>query len=131
MAANESSAAGAIRTVNTAQISYQTAYGQYAATLPVLGGPLAAACVPSSTTACLIDGSLSLATTVPKAKSGYWYAMGQATLQDYTVGAAPVVLNQSGVKAFCSNSDSVVRALNPGVATPTSAAGTCVGYAPL
>src|SRR5260370_29843617 len=39
MAANESSAAGAIRTVNTAQVSYSTLFPQigYAATLGALG----------------------------------------------------------------------------------------------
>jgi type IV pilus assembly protein PilA len=132
MAANEASAAGGIRTINTAQISYQTAYGQYATTLATLGGPVAAVCVPASTTACLIDGSLAAAISVAKAKSGYVYGMGQATLQDYTVGAAPAVLNQSGVKSYCSNTDSVVRFLNPGIAaTPAIAAATCNGYTAL
>ena len=132
MAANEASAAGGIRTINTAQISYQTAYGLYAATLPILGGPVAAACVPALATACLIDGSLAIATSVAKAKSGYVYGMSQATLQDYTAGAAPAVLNQSGVKSYCSNTDSVVRSLNPGIAaTPAIALATCNGYTPL
>ena len=47
MAANESSAAGAIRTVNTAQVSYSTLFPQvgYAATLGALGGT-AAGCTP-------------------------------------------------------------------------------------
>jgi len=132
MAANESSAAGGIRTINTAQISYQTAYNQYASTLLVLGGPPVGACVPAIAQGCLIDGTLAAATTVAKAKSGYVYGMAQATLQDYTAGAAPAVLNQSGVKSYCSNTDSVVRSLNPGVAaTPATALATCNTYAPL
>ena len=125
------SAAGAIRTINTAQISYQTAYGQYAATLPVLGGPVAAACTPASTTACLIDGSLALATTAANKKSGYIFAMAQATVQDYTVGGAPVVWNQSGVKSFCSNADSVVRAISTTNTTPVSTSAACVAYTPI
>src|SRR5260370_37574156 len=60
MAANESSAAGAIRTVNTAQVSYSTLFPQigYAATFGALGGP-AAACAPPAlsfaTQTCLLD----------------------------------------------------------------------------
>jgi type IV pilus assembly protein PilA len=131
MAANESSAAGAIRTVNTAQISYQTAYNAYAASLLILGGPLAAACTPTSTNACLIDGSLAAATTVATAKSGYYYAMGQTNPQEYAVGGAPVQINQSGVKAFCSNADSVVRKLDPATAGPVSTVAACVLYRPL
>jgi type IV pilus assembly protein PilA len=133
MAANESSAAGGIRTINTAQISYLTAYGQYAASLTTLGGPATGTCTPASTTACLIDGTLALAVSAAKAKSGYVYGMGQTGgIQDYTVGAAPAVVNQSGVKSYCSNADSVVRALNPGTsATPAVASGTCNTYTPI
>ena len=130
MAANEASAAGGIRTINTAQISFQTAYGVYAATLPILGGP-AGVCMPSITTGCLIDSSLSAATTVAAKKSGYWFAMAQITPQDYTVGGAPVTWNQSGVKSFCSNADSVVRAISTVNAAPISASAACSVYLPL
>jgi type IV pilus assembly protein PilA len=48
MAANESSAASPIRTVNTAQVTYQSTYPTtgYAAALLDLGSPIAAACNP-------------------------------------------------------------------------------------
>jgi prepilin-type N-terminal cleavage/methylation domain-containing protein len=131
MAANESSAAGAIRTINTAQISYLSAYGQYATTLATLGGPVAAACTPASTTACLIDGSLAIATAAATKKSGYIFAMGQTTLQDYTAGAAPVVWNSSGQKSFCSNNDAVVRAINTSNTTPVATSTGCVAYSPI
>src|SRR5258708_18000468 len=55
MAANESAAVAAIRSLNTAQISYNSAYPTvgYAATLGALAGT---SCTPpSSTGACLID----------------------------------------------------------------------------
>jgi type IV pilus assembly protein PilA len=130
MAANEASAAGAVRTVNTAQISFQTAYGVYAATLPILGGP-AGVCTPAITTGCLIDSSLSIATTVANKKSGYIFAMAQATPQDYTVGGAPVTWNQSGVKSFCSNADSVVRQIATSNTTPVSTLAACSAYVPL
>jgi hypothetical protein len=71
MAANESSAVGSIRTINTAMVTYSTAYPAtgFAAGLTNLGGA-AATCASStgaaSTSACLIDNVLSTGT-----KSGY------------------------------------------------------------
>src|SRR6202161_964626 len=53
MAANEASAVGSVRTINTAEITYSTTWGVgYAAALSNLGG--AVGCAASSTTACLI-----------------------------------------------------------------------------
>src|SRR5579864_3348572 len=59
MAANESSAVASIRTITTVEISYQSTYPTigFAPTLANLGG--ATPCVPSSTTACLIDSVLA------------------------------------------------------------------------
>src|SRR6188508_1938309 len=65
IAANESSAVSAIRTINTAEVSYQSAYPTvgYSTTLPQLGpGAAGATCLatgPASTNACLIDSVLS------------------------------------------------------------------------
>src|ERR1700693_3674160 len=73
IAANESSAVSSIRTINTAEISYQSAYPTvgYAATLSTLGPSAAGACAaPSSTNACLIDWAISNASTAANAKSG-------------------------------------------------------------
>ena len=55
MSANEASAVGAIKTINTAQISYLSAYptAGYAATLGALGG--SACSPPNSASACLIN----------------------------------------------------------------------------
>ena len=60
MAANESSAASSVRTVNTAEVTYQSTYPTvgYAALL-ALGGPIGAACVPAIASACLIDSVLA------------------------------------------------------------------------
>src|SRR5260370_753259 len=74
MAANESSAVGSLRTINTAEVSYATAYPDigYSAALTNLGGP-AAACATgtgaTTTSACLIDDVLAKSTAT--AKSGY------------------------------------------------------------
>ena len=132
MAANESSAAGTIRTINTAQISYQTSYNQYATNLGVLGQTAAGACVPSSTTACLIDWSVANATTAANKKSGYIFQMvAGAANNSYTAGGVPVTYNQSGVKSFCSSEDAVIHATTVNTAAPVTAPATCNGWAPL
>ncbi len=107
MSANEASAVGAVRTLNTAQISYNSAYPSvgYAATLSALGGT---ACnPPSPTSACLIDSQLATGT-----KNGYSYTITGAAgtpAATYEVIAAPTVPNQTGTRYFCSFSDAVVR----------------------
>src|SRR5579885_2451174 len=57
MNADETSAVGSIRAINTAEVSYQAAYGGYANTLSNLGGE--EPCTRSAETACLIDQSLA------------------------------------------------------------------------
>jgi type IV pilus assembly protein PilA len=126
MAANESAAASSIRTINTAEVSYITAYPQtgYSATLGALGG--ASPCVAAIAQACLIDNNLALATGAATAKSGYIYAetVG-ATPNQYEAAAWPVTVNSSGTKTFCSVEDAVVRFQSPAVAA--NPAGACAG----
>src|SRR5262245_41117638 len=73
IAANESSAASSVRTVNTAEVSYLTTYpaSGYSAALANLG-PGAGACPnpPVAATACLIDRQLSIANAAP-GKNGF------------------------------------------------------------
>jgi len=130
IAANESSAVESIRTVNTAQVTYQSTYPTigYATTLLTLGPSAATGCTtPVSTSACLLDWVLANAAT--NAKSGYLFpaadfvtVAGGGINVDYTVYAGPAAVNQSGVRGFCSNSDGVIRFNNPAAAVNTNAA---------
>src|ERR1700683_309620 len=109
MAANESSAAESIRTLNTAQISYNSAYPTvgFAATLSALGGDTTSCTPPSSTRACLIDDALAAGS-----KSSYSFTLTNVTgtpNSTYNVIAAPSTINYSGMRYFCSYSDAVVR----------------------
>jgi type IV pilus assembly protein PilA len=144
IAANESSAVSSVRTVNTAEVTYQSAYPTigYAAALGTLGpGAPGTVCVaggPTSTNACLIDSVLSNATGAATAKSGYYFALGAAPgagstlIVFYTIGAAPSGFNTTGVRNFCSNEDAVVM-FNAGASGSVPAAlGGCVApYQPL
>jgi prepilin-type N-terminal cleavage/methylation domain-containing protein len=119
IAANESSAVASIRTLNTAQISYNSAYptvGFASATANLAGTSCAP---PSSTGACLIDTTLAAGT-----KSGYVFTIGGVSgtpAATYQFVASPISPNQSGVRYFCSFEDAVVR-VNP---TTAIAAGSC------
>ena len=127
IAANESSAASGIRTINTAEVSYNSTYPAvgYAATLVSLGpGGVAAACPnpPVAATACLIDGVLASGV-----KGGYTYGYtptGAAPATGYQVAAKPTTANSTGVRSFCSFEDAVVRVDPTGVLAATCPAAT-------
>ncbi|HEY7095602.1 MAG TPA: prepilin-type N-terminal cleavage/methylation domain-containing protein [Terriglobales bacterium] len=145
IAANESSAVSSVRTINTAQVTYQSAYPTfgYANVLSQLGpggpGSVCPAGGPTQTNSCLIDSVLANATSGANAKSGYYFALaaaagaGTTLITQYTVGTVPAGFNNTGVRDFCSNEDAVVM-FAPGAsgATPVGIGG-CVqpAYLPL
>lgn len=115
MAANEAAAVASIRTLNTAQISYNSAYPSvgYAATLAALGGANCAP--PDPTSACLIDTLLA-----GGLKNSYTFTLTNVTgtpNATYTVIGSPVLLNYSGTRYFCSYQDAVVRFSTAALAT--------------
>ena len=128
IAANESAAASGIRTINTAEVSYNSTYPAvgYAATIVSLGpGGPAATCPtpPVAATACLIDGVLASGI-----KGGYTYGytptVGGGLNTGYQVAAKPTTANQTGVRAFCSFEDAVVRVDPTGALAATCPAAT-------
>jgi type IV pilus assembly protein PilA len=130
MSANESSAVGSVRSINTAEISYNAAYSNlgFTTTLAQLGGAAGAVCTPSTATGCFIDSSLSTGT-----KSGYTFtlAIGSSPLASgvtpsYSVIAAPLTLNQTGTRFFCSFEDAVVRSSTAAITAPCTAATTAL-----
>jgi prepilin-type N-terminal cleavage/methylation domain-containing protein len=129
MAANESSAVSSIRTINTSEVSYDTTYPTvgFAPNLVSLGGAVGVACVPSSTTACLLDAVLANdGNPAGSGKSGYLFTTGVGTVAGgvnvgYTVKGAPITINQTGIRAFCSEEDAVVRVDPAGVCSTTEA----------
>jgi type IV pilus assembly protein PilA len=113
VAANESSAVGSVRSINTAQVSYASTYPTigFSTSLPYLGGPVGAPCVPSTSSGCFIDSLLSNGM-----KSGYLFSVQigsgppvNGIVPSYSVLATPVDPNFSGARYFCSFEDGVVR----------------------
>lgn len=127
MGANEASAVGSIRAINTAEITYSSAYPTvgYATTLTNLGG--ASPCTPGSATACLIDSGLSSGI-----KSGYNFtavgAGGPPNTQYYAT-AVPITLNQTGIRSFCSFEDATIRVDPTG--GPIASEAACQALQPL
>jgi type IV pilus assembly protein PilA len=117
MAANEASAVGSVRTVNTGEVNY-------AASCPAVGfsASLAelntgAACIGGKG---IIDPVLSLG-----AKSGYVFAYtptagGDALNDSYTQTAIPAIVGTTGQRSFFSDQTGVIRYQLTG-ATPTVA----------
>ena len=141
IAANESSSVSALRTINTAQVAYQSAYPTvgYSVNMARLGpGGVGATCPaggPLSTNACLIDSVLSNATAAGTAKSGYFYGLvglvgaGGNLILTYGVGSTPAAFNQTGVRDFCSSEDGVLHFSVGGLGLNTGGATTCTGAA--
>jgi type IV pilus assembly protein PilA len=128
MAANEASAVGSIRTINTAEVTYSAAYPDigFALTLANLGGTTAACTPPAvatSAAACLIDSSLTVA---PFQKSGYTFAgvgapAGGGTINiTYVVTGRPQQAGTTGQRGFYSDESGVIRYTLDGTA-PTNA----------
>ncbi len=139
IAANESASVSAVRTINTAEITYSTSFPNvgYAAALANLGGA-AAACGaggtgPAVANACLIDNVLAVAIAGSAGKSGYIFGATPAAVgginTSYTAGASPLNWNQSGVRNFCSNEDGVIR-FNAGAtgSVPVTTNAACVAF---
>jgi type IV pilus assembly protein PilA len=117
MAANESSAVGSLRTINTADGTYLSVYGHsFAPSLTVLGGATTA--TPDCKTAAnLIDNILGGAD--PSTKSGYTFAYtaGAADSGDttcgsvttYTVQATALTYNGTGTRSFFTDNTGVIR----------------------
>ncbi len=120
MAANEASAVGSLRTINTAEVTFSTTYPTIGfAALGALGGT-APCTTATSTGACLIDDVLSNT----KVKSGYNFAIANLTgtpvVVTYDATAVPTVVGQSGQRGFFTDQSGVIRYTSDGSA-PTNA----------
>ena len=117
MAANEASAVGSMRTLNTAAVTYSTTYGGYPAGLTNLGPATPA----TSTSADLVDSVLASGT-----KSGYSFVWSAAApdasgnIQSYSIAASPLIVGTTGQRYFFTDQSGVIRANATGVADVNS-----------
>jgi type IV pilus assembly protein PilA len=120
IAANQASAVGSLRTLNTACIAYSTSYGQFPSALTNLG-PIASGGTASSTSADLIDSVLS-----GGSKSGYTFVFGAgASNQSYTITATPITAATTGQSMYFTDQSGVIRVNTTG--SGATAASTPIG----
>ena len=119
MAANEASAVGSLRTLNTSSVEYSTEYGGYPGTLAVLG-PIASGGTASSTLADMIDSVL-----VTGSKSGYSFTWSAGTVSNgnylnYSITAQPTSPGVTGQRYFYTDQSGVIRGAQGAAATAAS-----------
>jgi prepilin-type N-terminal cleavage/methylation domain-containing protein len=110
MAANEASAVGSMRTINTACVTYSSTYGTG---FPAALANLAPANPATAAAADLIDQVLAGGT-----KSGYIFtyvsgAVVAGVIPTYTLNADPVNVGTTGQRHFYTDQSGVIR-FNPG-----------------
>ena len=120
IAANEASAVGSMRTINTAEVTYASTYPEqgFATSLGVLGGSGTTA---TSSNALLLDDVLGCGTE-PCKKSGYQFTTttsGSAPVPTYSANAAPITVDQTGKRYFYTDASGVIRYNNTAAATST------------
>jgi len=138
IAANDSSAAGSMRSIVTAEVGYFSAYPTvgYAADLPTLGGAIGVQCVPSTTTACFLDSTLANnGNPANSGKSGYNFAATPiaataTTPAEFWATGTPMGAT-TGSKAYCATEDGVVRTQAAGTITAVGGWGACLLLGPL
>jgi type IV pilus assembly protein PilA len=120
MAANEASAVGSLRTMNSAITNYCSTYGiGYPASL----ANLAPSSTPSSSSADLLDAVLA-----SSVKSGYTFTYSPAApdsngiINSFTITADPTSRGHSGLRGFYTDQGLVIRANATGTASVTDPA---------
>jgi len=128
IAANQASAVGSLRTLNTAEVTYATTYNTgYSATLGDLG-PNAAGSSPVATAAGLVDevlsGSLAgTATATTSSKSGYQFTYSpggtdtSGKINTYSFIATPISVGTTGTNFYYTDQSGVIRQNSTAVAT--------------
>jgi len=117
IAANEASAVGSVRTVNTAQVTYAATYAKrgFAPDLATFGVDPHNSTATSAEHAGMLDQSLAGAGCTGDAwctKSGYQFRVTAVCklhlCKEYVVVATPVSAN-TGTRSFCSTSEGAIR----------------------
>jgi prepilin-type N-terminal cleavage/methylation domain-containing protein len=133
IAANQASAVGSLRTLNTAEVTYATTYNTgFSSTLGDLGPP-SAGVLPTATAAGLIDSVLSGmgnvsgggSTATQSSKSGYQFTYSNAgtdtsgRVDVYSITATPISVGTTGTNYYFTDMSGVIRQNSTAVAGST------------
>jgi type IV pilus assembly protein PilA len=116
IAANQASAVGSLRTLNTAEITYASTYNSgYSPDMPSLG-PTAPGATPTASLAGLVDSVLAAGT-----KSGYSFPYVAASVNGrydtYTLNANPTTPGTTGTNFYFTDQSGVIRQNSTGTAS--------------
>ena len=110
IAANQASAVGSLRTLNTAEVTYSSTYNVgFTATMSYLAPPTTAGANPTSTAAGLIDSVLA-----GGSKSGYAFAYSSGTpdsagrINEYQFTGSPIT-SSTGTNFYFTDQSGVIR----------------------
>ena len=110
IAANQASAVGSLRSINTCEVTYASTYNTgYSSTLVALGPP-AGGGNPTASAAGLLDSVLAAGT-----KSGYSFtytagtADGSGRINDYSATANPITTGTTGQNYYYTDQSAVIR----------------------
>src|ERR1700739_1259901 len=101
MPANEASAVGSMRTINTSSVAFSTTYGNYPTKLSDLGPSTA----PTSTAADLIDSALVAGST----GESTFPCSAASPYQSYSLQASPTTPGVTGQRYFFTDQSGVIR----------------------
>lgn len=110
MAANEASAVGSLRTLNTSCVTFSNTYGGFPSQMSYLGGE-GTSSSPTSQSAELIDNVLQSGI-----KSGYSFSFSAASadsagnVDNYSISASPITPGVTGIRYFYTDQTGVIRA---------------------
>jgi type IV pilus assembly protein PilA len=139
IAANEASAAGSVRTVNVAEITYAATYPErgFAPDLATLGPDPREHAVGSADHAGVIDASLAGANCTADTwctKSGFRFSLTavckQKNCNEFVIVGTPVA-SDTGARSFCSTSDGIIRFKTGSPLTSPLSAPECRTWPPL
>ena len=130
MAANEASAAGTLRTIGTANVTYLSTYNTGFAPALTNLGPAAGTGGGTSATADLLDSLLGGAASFTKAGYNFTYAAGTAPAATFQAVGNPQARGSSGQANFCTSEKLTVFKDAAAASNATATAGgTCAGSA--
>ncbi|HTB93452.1 MAG TPA: prepilin-type N-terminal cleavage/methylation domain-containing protein [Candidatus Sulfotelmatobacter sp.] len=110
MAANESSAVGSLRTINTGQVTYAASCPANGYSVSLVALQTGGACQSGAN---IIDNVLGGAD--PSTKSGYTFAYtagapaANGVISSYVLNGTPITLNVTGNRMFCTDQSGVIR----------------------
>jgi type IV pilus assembly protein PilA len=134
ISANEASAVGSLNAIKTAEFTYFNTYPTvgYAVQLADLGGTQP--CTPGPVAACLVDDVVATAGPGSVGKGGYvfraiGFASGSAINSTFVSGGAPLTVNKTGNRDFCSTSDGILRSqMSAAGSQPVNTVAACLGF---